>query len=82
MGTLDNYRNPVIKGLIYTKDNTVTKAPSETVKIQGSVVGGDKDAEIIVHGNDSATQTAIVIELKSNDAQASRYIYAYNKQFG
>ncbi len=76
------YRNPIIKGLIYTKDNTLTARPGQTgndlsdVLTRIALLSDDAgEITVIVHGNNTGKGNKIVIELKADGDIASRYIY-------
>lgn len=82
------YRNPIIKGLIYSKDNTLSVIPGQTgenlkdnVLSRVAVIGdGENSVEVavILHGDNRTIGNKIVIELKS-EGFASRYVYGVIK---
>lgn len=75
----NGYRNPLIKGVIYTKENIVTIRPSQTVDTKGVIFTDEaKDVTSTLYGDKTKKGNRIVVEL-SFDGYPSRYVYGYVK---
>ncbi|MCX4362876.1 MAG: hypothetical protein OSJ74_05805 [Clostridia bacterium] len=71
------YRNPLIKFIVYTKENEISMRPSQTVSAEGIVFNNElEDVQATMHGDNSKKGNKVVIELKG-ETGLSRYIYGY-----
>ena len=80
----NRYRNPIISGIIYSKDNTSSVRPLQTgddldILTRVALLGDDEgEIKVFVHGDngEGSKGNRIVIELRStSESVASRYIY-------